>query len=166
MDRTCALSIERGRQKQAHVCGMDRCCTLSQDGLVLLYCLYKTVPRTIFFSKCVNALRLSHKTPQKSQQHPKDFPGGHPPQYYPGLAPLNFGVQMGSGAFDAVWPLARALLAYLVRTQYWSLLFRRTPGVFALSIHRKESIKTSPCLWHGPVLYLKPRWLGTTILSV
>ena len=42
---------------------------------------------------------------QKGQQHPKDFPGGHPPQYYPGLARLNFGVRMGSGAFNAVWPL-------------------------------------------------------------
>ncbi len=47
------------------------------------------------------------KLNQKSQQHPKDFPGGHPPQYYPGLARLNFGVQKGSGAFDAVWPLTR-----------------------------------------------------------
>ncbi len=45
----------------------------------------------------------------KSQQHPKDFPSGHPPQYYPGLATVNFGVQMGSGAFDAVWPLTRSL---------------------------------------------------------
>ena len=45
----------------------------------------------------------------KSQQHPKDFPGGHPPQYYPGLPPLNFGVRMGSGVFDAVWPLTRSM---------------------------------------------------------
>ena len=30
---------------------------------------------------------------KKGQQHPKDFPGGHPPQYYPGLARLNFGVR-------------------------------------------------------------------------
>ena len=44
-------------------------------------------------------------TIEKGQQHPKDFPGGHPPQYYPGLARLNFGVRKGSGAFDAVWPL-------------------------------------------------------------
>jgi hypothetical protein len=42
---------------------------------------------------------------RKSQQHPKDFPGGHPPQYYPGLAVLNFGVRKGSGVFNAVWPL-------------------------------------------------------------
>ena len=44
---------------------------------------------------------------EKGQQHPKDFPGGHPPQYYPGLARLNFGVRKGSGAFDAVWPLTK-----------------------------------------------------------
>ena len=44
---------------------------------------------------------------EKSQQHPKDFPSGHPPQYYPGLATVNFGVRMGSGTFDAVWPLTR-----------------------------------------------------------
>ena len=44
----------------------------------------------------------------KSQRHPKDFPGGPPPQYYPGLALLNFRVRMGSGALSAVWPLAIA----------------------------------------------------------
>ena len=46
----------------------------------------------------------------KSQRHPKDFPGGPPPQYYPGLATVNFRVRVGSGVFDAVWPLA---------TLYW-----------------------------------------------
>ncbi len=50
---------------------------------------------------------------EKGQQHPKDFPGGHPPQYYPGLARLNFGVRMGSGAFDAVWPLTRTWICTL-----------------------------------------------------
>jgi hypothetical protein len=52
---------------------------------------------------CVNCYS---DTSDKSQQHPKDFPGGPPPQYYPGLATFNFRVRMGSGAFDAVWPLA------------------------------------------------------------
>ena len=56
------------------------------------------------YNKCLD-LRFP-----KSQQHPKDFPGGHPPQYYPGLARLNFGVQMGSGAFNAVWPLTKQFL--------------------------------------------------------
>ena len=44
----------------------------------------------------------------KSQQHPKGFPGGPPPQYWPGLSPLDFRVRMGSGIFDEVWPLANA----------------------------------------------------------
>jgi hypothetical protein len=51
---------------------------------------------------------LMAKNEEKGQQHPKDFPGGHPPQYYPGLARLNFGVRMGSGAFNAVWPLTNS----------------------------------------------------------
>ena len=38
---------------------------------------------------------------------PKDFPSGPPPQYYPGRTPFNFRVQMGSGAFDLVWPLVK-----------------------------------------------------------
>jgi hypothetical protein len=62
---------------------------------------------------CVTSLALIERgvyigektNDQKSQQHPKDFPGGHPPQYYPGLAVLNFGVRKGSGVFIAVWPL-------------------------------------------------------------
>ena len=51
--------------------------------------------------------KFAHKI-SKSQQHPKDFPGGPPPQYYPGLSPLNFRVQMGSGVLDEVWPTANA----------------------------------------------------------
>ena len=43
---------------------------------------------------------------KKSQQHPKDFPGGPPPQYYPGLATVNFGVRKRSGVFVTVWPSA------------------------------------------------------------
>ena len=50
----------------------------------------------------------SKSTNKKSQQHPKEFPSGHPPQYYPGLAVLNFGVRKGSGVFNAVWPLTES----------------------------------------------------------
>ena len=42
----------------------------------------------------------------KSWQHPKDFPSGPPPQYYPGPATVNFGVLKRSGVFVAVWPPA------------------------------------------------------------
>ena len=65
------------------------------------------------FGKMLNAAKnkMKSKIPKtrcrkKSQQHPKGFPGGPPPQYWPGLSPLNFRVRMGSGVFDEVWPLA------------------------------------------------------------
>ena len=62
---------------------------------------------TVFSVLCLGVIEGSK---QKGQQHPKDFPGGHPPQYYPGLARLNFGVRMGSGAFNAVWPLTSLII--------------------------------------------------------
>jgi hypothetical protein len=46
---------------------------------------------------------INQKT--KSYKH-TDFPSGPPPQYYPCLNSFNFGVQMGSGAFELVWPIA------------------------------------------------------------
>ena len=49
---------------------------------------------------------------QKSWQHPKDFPSGPPPQYYPGPAAVNFGVLKRSGVFATVWPPANE---YVVR---------------------------------------------------
>ena len=49
---------------------------------------------------------------QKRRQHPKGFPGGPPPQYWPGPATVNFGVRKRSGVFVAVWPLAN----YIVQT--------------------------------------------------
>lgn len=39
----------------------------------------------------------------KSRQH-SDFPGGHPPEYYPSLRLLNFAEQTGYGAFSLIWP--------------------------------------------------------------
>ena len=56
-------------------------------------------------SECLAQVELV-QTNQKSQQHPKDFPGGPPPQYWPGPATVNFGVRKRSGVFVAVWPLA------------------------------------------------------------
>ena len=64
------------------------------------------------FNVCLRKGRSDKQ--EKGQQHPKDFPGGHAPQYYPGLAPLNFGVRKGSGAFHAVWPLTFLLISKFV----------------------------------------------------
>ena len=40
---------------------------------------------------------------QKSRQH-SDFPGGHPPEYYPSLRLLNFAKRTGYGALSLRWP--------------------------------------------------------------
>ena len=100
---------------------------------------------------------------QKGQQHPKDFPGGHPPQYYPGLARLNFGVQMGSGAFNAVWPL----------TKFWKImavsLVQKSVKMYSSHIdvlqgqvgqkEGQERFRSSE-----PMVYLEPRLATVTIL--
>ena len=44
---------------------------------------------------------------QKSRQHP-DFPGGHPPEYYPSLRLLNFAKRTGYGALSLRWPSTNA----------------------------------------------------------
>lgn len=40
---------------------------------------------------------------KKSRQHP-DFPGGHPPEYYPSLRLLNFAERTGYGVLSLRWP--------------------------------------------------------------
>src|SRR5512137_2765711 len=40
---------------------------------------------------------------QKCRQHP-DFPGGHPPEYYPSLKLLDFADRTGYGIFSLRWP--------------------------------------------------------------
>ena len=73
--------------------------------LSVLIILLKQIDTNInlrIFNRCKNDLWYV-----KSQQHPKGFPGGPPPQYWPGLSPLDFRVRMGSGVFDEVWPLAK-----------------------------------------------------------
>ena len=40
---------------------------------------------------------------KKSRQHP-DFPGGHPPEYYPSLRLLNFTERTGYGVLSLRWP--------------------------------------------------------------
>jgi hypothetical protein len=40
---------------------------------------------------------------KKSRQH-LDFPGGHPPEYYPSLRLLNFAERTGYGVLSLIWP--------------------------------------------------------------
>jgi hypothetical protein len=43
------------------------------------------------------------KKKKKSRQH-SDFPGGHPPEYYPSLRLLNFAERTGYGVLSLRWP--------------------------------------------------------------
>ena len=78
--------------------GRSRVFTLSQNGYGADTKLGRSQPQ----------LSPGYGLPQgkKSWQHPKDFPSGPPPQYYPGPATVNFGVLKRSGVFVAVWPPA------------------------------------------------------------
>jgi hypothetical protein len=40
---------------------------------------------------------------QKGRQH-SDFPGGHPPEYYPSLRLLNCAERTGYGVLSLIWP--------------------------------------------------------------
>ena len=60
------------------------------------------------FTNMPEKIQMPGTKKQKSWQHPKDFPSGPPPQYYPGPATVNFGVLKRSGVFVAVWPPAFA----------------------------------------------------------
>lgn len=47
---------------------------------------------------------------KKSRQHP-DFPGGHPPEYYPSLRLLNFAERTGYGVLSLRWPSTNGCVA-------------------------------------------------------
>ena len=88
-------------------------------------CLYVHVPEYVNAQRCRVCMRICkkpnararlrccmHNTSasacppaaiQKSRQH-SDFPGGHPPEYYPSLRLLNFAKRTGYGALSLRWP--------------------------------------------------------------
>ena len=52
------------------------------------------------------AVKKNQQKKSKSWQHPKDFPSGPPPQYYPGPVVVNCTVLKSCGVFTTVWPPA------------------------------------------------------------
>ena len=68
----------------------------------------------------INLLRQISAPPpvtRKKPAAPKGFPGGPPPQYWPGLLLLNFRVRMGSGVFSRVWPLANDSVSQMISSE-------------------------------------------------
>ena len=57
---------------------------------------------------------------QKNNQH-VDFPGGHPPEYYPRLSLVNFIERTGYGSLRLIWPIIiwTSVYTILVSLQYF-----------------------------------------------
>ena len=60
------------------------CAVVFREGSIMLFCVVAVLKK-------------------KSRQHP-DFPGGHPPEYYPSLRLLNFAERTGYGVLSLRWP--------------------------------------------------------------
>ncbi len=90
----------------------------------------------------------------KSRQHP-DFPGGHPPEYYPSLRMLNFAERTGYGVLSLRWPSTKGYL-----TQRYSYL----PNLYHLctnctGYHTKTQLFQETCPSGGSYL------LGTSLVT-
>lgn len=60
---------------------------------------------------------IASKKNAKGRQHP-DFPGGHPPEYYPSLRLLNFADRTGYGALSLRWPSTKGNVAQVYLNLY------------------------------------------------
>ena len=74
---------------------------------------------------------------EKSRQH-SDFPGGHPPEYYPSLRLLNFAERTGYGALSLRWPSTYTSVA-LPNCSLQTSNFK--PRTTANTTHRNEKTK-------------------------
>ena len=58
--------------------------------------------------------REARRKRKKSRQH-SDFPGGHPPEYYPSLRLLNFAERTGYGVLSLRWPSTKESVSLATR---------------------------------------------------
>jgi hypothetical protein len=90
----------------AHVCACRVCCVYDvcrgRQGVVCA-CEYVHV---VCVCVCICKIQTNK---QKGRQH-SDFPGGHPPEYYPSLRLLNFAKRTGYGALSLRWPSTLSIL--------------------------------------------------------
>lgn len=88
----CMMYVEVVKVSCVHVnmCMSSMC--------VCAYAKYNQVPHT-----------YKQTNKQKGRQH-SDFPGGHPPEYYPSLRLLNFAKRTGYGALSLRWPSTLSIL--------------------------------------------------------
>jgi hypothetical protein len=91
---------------------------------------------------------------KKSRQHP-DFPGGHPPEYYPSLRMLNFAERTGYGVLSLRWPSTKGYLSqrYSYMTEQYRLCTKCT------GYHAKTQLLPETCPSRGSYL------LGTSLVT-
>lgn len=88
----CVYAVCRGRQGVVCACEYVH---------VVCVCVFVCVCKCV---QCKNKQAM-----QKGRQH-SDFPGGHPPEYYPSLRLLNFAKRTGYGALSLRWPSTLSIL--------------------------------------------------------
>ena len=94
----------------AHVCACRLCCICVYDvcrGRQGVVCACRLCVLVCVHMQKQTNRQTPHK--QKGRQH-SDFPGGHPPEYYPSLRLLNFAKRTGYGALSLRWPSTLTIL--------------------------------------------------------
>jgi hypothetical protein len=87
----------------AAVCDRASCAAVCSVNSCDKFCSFGQVSVGLVLLVCVLYLTWFHYVGKKCRQH-LDFPGGHPPEYYPSLRLLNFAERTGYGVLSLRWP--------------------------------------------------------------
>lgn len=87
----------------------------------------------------------------KGRQHP-DFPGGHPPEYYPSLRMLNFAELTGYGTIILRWPSTSATLGRTYIYMSHRETQERPRGVYRYMIYHGYRIFHGYMTYHSYIL--------------
>ena len=74
------------------------------------------MPKIIYSDSPSYSMSKTYIKVAKNNQH-VDFPGGHPPEYYPRLTLLNFTDRTGCGAVNVIWPITLVLFSHCLDEQ-------------------------------------------------
>jgi hypothetical protein len=91
---------------------------LNSKGIVMFFMLNPSKKQSK--KQHENKGRQGYKNWEKKSNQHVDFPGGHPPEYYPRLTMLNFTDRTGCGAFIVIWPITYSIK--LLRIYIYSIL--------------------------------------------
>ena len=96
---------------------------------------------------------------EKSRQH-SDFPGGHPPEYYPSLRLLNFAERTGYGALSLRWPSTNTSVALPNCSLQTSNVKPRTTTNTTHQNEKYEKTRNLTCSVGSVLLHAGAPWQG------